>query len=157
MYLHLFTVNDSEFDWKEACIRREEQYYMWSNHERAMDTYEFREGLFAAVDCVHFMKVKRPLPGMSLFLSNGTPCWCLQLTEIFKKGEEKYNLTEENLRRLVFSIESWDGGQRWRPLGHWEHVCCCKDIQARSGLPGMLCFSMRHTNKKHTIKYQHQY
>ena len=54
----LFAVNDSKFDWKEACIRREEQYHMWSNHERAMDTYQFREGLFAAVDCVHFMKVR---------------------------------------------------------------------------------------------------
>ncbi len=53
------SVNDAEFDWAAACIARDETHAHWLRHHVTMDEFRFREGLFAAVDCVHFMKVSR--------------------------------------------------------------------------------------------------
>lgn len=49
-------VNDDEFDWKSACISREEEHKRWYNHEEEMDFFRFREGIFAAVDSVKIME-----------------------------------------------------------------------------------------------------
>ena len=51
------SVNDSEFNWKQACIVREESHKTWSGYPGTADTYIFREGLYASVDSVHLMKV----------------------------------------------------------------------------------------------------
>ena len=53
----MIAVNDADFDWKEACISREEQHRLWSRYEETMDTFQFKEGLFSPVDALHFMKV----------------------------------------------------------------------------------------------------
>lgn len=52
-----YVVNDDEFDWKSACISREEEHKRWYNHEEEMDFFRFREGIFAAVDSVKIMEV----------------------------------------------------------------------------------------------------
>ena len=52
----LSSVNDHDFNWAEACIEREEQYRLWSEKGN-MEYFRYKEGLFAAVDVVHLMKV----------------------------------------------------------------------------------------------------
>ena len=53
----LLSVNNATFDWKRACIAREEQWRMWSRPEETMHYFRFADGIFASVDCVHLMKV----------------------------------------------------------------------------------------------------
>ena len=49
---------EEEFDWVKACMAREEQHRIWSNHEENTEYFKYKEGLYAAVDTVHFMGVK---------------------------------------------------------------------------------------------------
>ena len=57
-YLYFFpTVLDSEFNWKAACMEREEQHRLWTNNAHSMQFFKFTEGIFAPVDAVHLMKV----------------------------------------------------------------------------------------------------
>lgn len=49
-------VNDQEFDWKIACIDREEEYRLWTEPEKTMDYFSYTEGIFAPVDAVHLMQ-----------------------------------------------------------------------------------------------------
>ena len=53
----MFSFSVENFDWKEACISREEQYRMWTNSEEDIIHFVYREGIFAPVDAVHLMKV----------------------------------------------------------------------------------------------------
>ncbi len=59
-------MRSDEFDWKEACIQREEQHKLWSQVNDNMEYFNYKEGLFASVDGVHLMKVGYGLLGLSL-------------------------------------------------------------------------------------------
>ena len=58
----VFPVNESEFDWKEACIEREEQHRLWSDYKNNTEMFTYKDGILAAADCVHFMKVRVASP-----------------------------------------------------------------------------------------------
>ena len=68
------TVNDSEFDWKAACVAREEQHRLWSQSDTEMEHFVFSHGIFASVDSVHLMKVGKAIQYIHqlvlLFLKN---------------------------------------------------------------------------------------
>ena len=53
----IFAVTDTDFNWQEACIQREDKYQRWKLYEENMEFYRFTRGLYAPVDTVHFMKV----------------------------------------------------------------------------------------------------
>ncbi len=57
-YFSFISVDDDDFNWKLACIQREEQHTMWSDHENNMESFCLSMAHFAAVDAVHLLKVK---------------------------------------------------------------------------------------------------
>ena len=55
--MYNISVADDEFNWKLACIQREEQHAMWTNHDDVMESFCLTMGHFAAVDSVHLVQV----------------------------------------------------------------------------------------------------
>ncbi|XP_064624803.1 F-box/WD repeat-containing protein 9-like isoform X2 [Lineus longissimus] len=43
------------FNWKKACVMREEQLWLWSNPDQTMDHFMLSDGISAPVDAVHLM------------------------------------------------------------------------------------------------------
>lgn len=48
-------VDDDEFNWKLACIEREETHSRWSKHETKMEHFSLTDAHIGAIDCVHLM------------------------------------------------------------------------------------------------------
>lgn len=71
------SVPDELFDWKEACIQREEQYKLWSNWETWMNYFCISGAHYATVDVVHFLE------GSRLFVS-GSRDRSLKLWDVSK-------------------------------------------------------------------------
>ncbi|XP_074643141.1 F-box/WD repeat-containing protein 9-like [Tubulanus polymorphus] len=49
-------VDDETFNWKLACMEREEQCRLWSEYEKNMHFKSFTSGIYAPVDTVHLGK-----------------------------------------------------------------------------------------------------
>ncbi|XP_045157904.2 F-box/WD repeat-containing protein 9-like [Mercenaria mercenaria] len=49
-------IERDDFNWRKACMEREEIHTMWSNPEEHFNHFMLKEGFFAAVDVVHLMK-----------------------------------------------------------------------------------------------------
>ncbi|XP_795417.3 F-box/WD repeat-containing protein 9 [Strongylocentrotus purpuratus] len=48
-------VEDDDFNWKLACIEREETHQRWARQETSMDHFSLTMAHIAAIDCVHLM------------------------------------------------------------------------------------------------------
>ncbi|XP_035218958.1 F-box/WD repeat-containing protein 9-like [Stegodyphus dumicola] len=47
---------DSSFDWKEACISREEHYHLWKNSGESMKRYHLSDAHFGSVNVVQLLE-----------------------------------------------------------------------------------------------------
>ncbi|KAH3695482.1 F-box/WD repeat-containing protein 9-like isoform X6 [Dreissena polymorpha] len=48
-----------DFNWRKACMEREEVYKLWSDHKNNYHHFKVQDGFFAAVDVVHLFKEGR--------------------------------------------------------------------------------------------------
>ncbi|XP_072173221.1 F-box/WD repeat-containing protein 9-like [Diadema setosum] len=48
-------VDDDKFNWKRACIEREEAYHRWSKHEERMEHFSLSMAHIGGIDSVHLM------------------------------------------------------------------------------------------------------
>lgn len=53
-----FTV-DEDFDWKQACIQREQCSRVWSDPDTQTQAIIYKDTIFAPVDSVHLMEVPK--------------------------------------------------------------------------------------------------
>ena len=58
LYCGYFIVYDGNFDWKSACLAREDFHRLWCDDGAKMEQFSFREGLIGSVDGLHIMEVK---------------------------------------------------------------------------------------------------
>jgi len=52
----IISVNNATYDWRSACMAREESYRLWHDPAQTMQYYRYTEGVSASVDCVHLNK-----------------------------------------------------------------------------------------------------
>lgn len=55
----------SEFCWQDACLKREEHVRVWRQPSDTTASFKFTQGLYAAVDTVHLMKVTSDMSGVA--------------------------------------------------------------------------------------------
>ncbi|XP_013409550.1 F-box/WD repeat-containing protein 9 [Lingula anatina] len=125
-------VDDSNFNWKNACIQREEQHRLWSNWKENMDHFVFREGLYAPVDVVHLMKG-------SQLLASGSRDRYLNLLDLNKLDPDNPNSAKDvriwNVMNAhkgwIWSMSSFDDTLL---TGSWDTYLSLWDL-AGGGVP----------------------
>ncbi|XP_067124620.1 F-box/WD repeat-containing protein 9-like [Centruroides vittatus] len=125
----IVSVPDELFDWKKACVQREEQYKLWSQWETRMSYFCISRAHYAAVDVVHFLE------GSHLFVS-GSRDRSLKLWDISKFDSTQ---ASSDFRSCLSEIRI-DAHQGWiwslASAGHqfysggWDANIKCWDMKA---------------------------
>lgn len=114
-------VPEENFDWREACIEREEQYRQWSKPEETCEHFMFNDNIFASVDGVHLMKE-------GTLLATGSRDRYMNLLDLSKYDPDEPNSKKEVIvhtdpkahKGWIWSFASWDG---CLATGSWDtHV-----------------------------------
>lgn len=88
-------IERDDFNWRKACMTREEIHDMWSKPEEYYNHFMLREGFFAAVDVVHLMKDGR-------FLAVGSRDRHLNIVDLSKYDCEK----QDHFKDLIVASET---------------------------------------------------
>lgn len=88
-------IEREKFNWRRACMKREEIHDMWSKPDEHFHHFMVKEGFFAAVDVVHLMKEGQ-------FLAVGSRDRHLNILDLTKYTSE----TRDQIKDLIVASET---------------------------------------------------
>ncbi|XP_077981974.1 F-box/WD repeat-containing protein 9-like [Glandiceps talaboti] len=139
-------VDDDKFNWKKACIEREDTYRLWSQHDTKMENFSLNSGHFAAIDSVHLMQ------GGDICISGSRDrtisIWDLRKLDTLAPNEPTLNAKVKSLEKhtgWVWSMTSlgntlctasWDCKVKF-----WDMEAGGVEIQSIKGKSANLCMA----------------